>query len=224
MTILSKDGAAYGYHARIALLDEYGLGLAVLSAGDPGALGPVLDAAYSVVVPAVDAAAREQAEARYAGVFVGDGWGNNATLVADGQGLRLVGLAKNDRDVLAALGEVWRVTVGGFLPPEVSGTSGVYRAYPAEVERESTREGGRRVIEEDWRFEWGIEAGGVETELPGRGISDGDCRGWALADWMYYGGQPLDRLVFVRDGETGEVGGLKVPFLRTGVMRRVKGV
>lgn len=225
ITIHSKDGAAYGYHARIALLDDYGLGLAVLSAGDAGALGPVLDAAYSVVVPALDAAAREQAAARYAGVFVGRGGdGSNATVAADGQGLRLVGLARDGKDVMAAFGEVWRTTMVGFLPPEVGAASGVYRAYPAEVEREGTGEGGRRVVEEDWRVERGMEVGALETDLPGRGISDGDCKDWTLADWMYYGGQPLDRLVFVRNGETGEVVGLEVPFLRTGVMRKVRGV
>lgn len=114
----------------------------MLSAGDAGALGPVLDAAYSVVVPALDAAAREQAAARYAGVFVGRGGdGSNATVAADGQGLRLVGLARDGKDVMAAFGEVWRTTVAGFLPPEVGAASGVYRAYPAEVEREGTGEG-----------------------------------------------------------------------------------
>lgn len=237
VTIISKDGAAYGYHARISLLDEYGLGVAVLTAGDQGALAPLLDALYARVIPAIDAAAREQAAVKYAGTFQGAApgpgpWGNDstvattnasATLAMDGHSLRLVRLSREGRDILAALGEIWRATAGQFLPPEMGELTGVYRLYPAEVERERTLGDGRRVVEEDWRLEWGIDVSGLETDLPGRGISDGDCRSWALADWMHYGQQPVDRFVFVRDAETAEVIGLEVPFLRTAVMKRVVG-
>lgn len=242
VTILSKDGAAYGYHARAALLDEYGLGLAVLTAGDQSALPLVLDAAYRLVIPAVDAVAREQAVARYVGSFAGssDGGGDNpgnavspnATLVMDGRSLRLVGLfGRAGKDILAALGEIWLVTAGQFLPAELGkiNTTRGYRVYPAEVEREEvTLEDGRRVVEEDWRLEWGsvddVSGRPPETDLPGKGISDWDCRSWAVTDWIYYGQQSVDRLVFVKDAETGDVVGLEVPFLRTGVMKKVEDV
>ncbi|KAK4164768.1 beta-lactamase/transpeptidase-like protein [Cladorrhinum sp. PSN259] len=229
VTILSKDGAAYSYHARIALLDEYGLGLAVLTAGDQSALPPVLDAMYRLVIPAVDVVAREQAIARYVGSFANSASGDdavaaNATLVMDGQLLRLVGLGRGGQDITAALGEMWRVTAGQFLPSELGEITRGYRLYPAEVEREVTLEDGRRVVEEDWRFEWGVDMSGLETDLPGKGISDGDCRSWTVTDWIYYGQQPVDRLVFVRDAETGDVVGLEVPFLRTGVMNKVEDV
>lgn len=55
--------------ARISLLDEYGLGIVMLTAGDQSALGAILGAVASAVIPAVDAAAREQAAALYAGEY-----------------------------------------------------------------------------------------------------------------------------------------------------------
>ena len=38
--------------------------------------------------------------------------------------------------------------------------------------------------------------------------------GWQTADWLYYGGEAVDRLVFVKDAATGEVLSVDVPFLR----------
>jgi len=52
-----------------------------------------------------------------------------------------------------------------------------YRVHPAEVEREVALPDGRRLVEEDWRMDWGIDLSGLETDLPRRGISNGDCRG-----------------------------------------------
>jgi len=89
----------------------------------------------------------------------------------------------------------------------------------------------RVVTKEDFRFEWGfpegrsnINAQGEETEtdLPGRGISEGECKSWKLVDWLYYGGRSVDRLVFLRDEGSGEVVGMEVPFLRTGVFVKVR--
>ena len=66
----------------------------------------------------------------------------------DGQSLRLDRLGRGGRDIIATLGEIWRITAGQFLPPEISEITGVYRTYPAEVERDRTLEDGRRVVGE----------------------------------------------------------------------------
>ena len=142
----------------------------------------------------------------------------------DGLSLRLDGLGRGGRDSIAAPGEIWRVTAGQFLPPELSESTGVYRVYPAEMERDRTLEDGRRVVEEDWRFEWGVDVSGLETDLPGEGRQQ-----WGLQE-LGAGGLDVLRAavggpvgVCEGCGETGEVVGLEVPFLRTGAMARVEG-
>ncbi|KAK4096155.1 beta-lactamase/transpeptidase-like protein [Parathielavia hyrcaniae] len=219
VTIHSKGGAAYGYIARIALLDEYGVGLVILMAGGQDAVTDVFDVAVSVLVPAVDEAAREQAEREYVGHFAGDT--NNmqvpvsATTELDGTSLRLTGLYRNGTDILASLQEVAQVTLFGFLPS--MRLTGVVRMYPAEVERTTVLPNGREVVEEDWRLLLEMELQS-EAELPGKGLSRHDCLAWSLSDWIHYGGEPADGLVFVRDAPTGSVLGLDAPFLRSGTM------
>ena len=220
VTITGKDGVAYGYRARISLLDNYGLGLVLLTAGDQTALPLLFGAVLSTLVPAIDATAREQAEADYTGSYTST---SNVTVKATvsltGPTLTLTTLSRNGSDILAALASIFTYSLAPLLPGEMSRTTGVYNIYPAEVYRSRTLPGGRKVVEEDWRFQWGLEEGvGVESDLPGRGISLGECKSWKLVDWLYYGGEAVDRVVFVRDGETGEVVGIEVPVLRTGVM------
>jgi hypothetical protein len=197
----------------------------VLTAGDQGALPIILDAIYSLVIPAIDDVARDEAAVQYVGTFANSpsstgGAAANATLVLDGQSVKLVGLGRDGQDMIAALSAIWQITAGAFLPPELGAITRGYRLYPSDIQQDTVLEDGRHVIEEDWRFEWGAELTGMETGLPGKGISNGDCRSWAVTDWIYYGQEALDRVVFVRDAETKDVMGLYVPFLRTGLMTR----
>ncbi len=219
VTIHAKDGAAYGYRARIALLDEYGIGLALLTAGDQNALTVVYDAILSELVPAADAVAKEQVERDYGGVFEGrdgEGVAVRAELTTDdGISLVLSELQRNGTDIKESLLELWRVTLGEFLPSLEM--TGVFRLYPIEVYKEGTLEDGRKVVKEDWRMQWEMTLGG-ESELPGKGISENDCLTWSLGDWLHYGSEPIDRVVFIREKETGEVVGLEFPYLRTGVV------
>ncbi|GAB1317986.1 Beta-lactamase-like protein 2 [Madurella fahalii] len=227
VTITGKDGVAYNYRSRISLLDTYGLGLTILTAGDQSALPILFKAVISTLIPAIDATALEQAAEEYSGVYVENNATSNltanATVVMDGPSLRLLGLTRNGKDIILGLNEIWKYSLSPLLAAEMAKTTGVYRIYPAEIYREEVING-RMVVKEDWRFEWGLEENSeMETDLPGRGISEGECKSWKLVDWLYYGGQSVDRLVFVKDGETGEVVGLEVPFLRTGVLEKKRG-
>lgn len=226
VTVYAKDGAAYGYHNRIAVVDEYGLGIVVLTAGAPNVAALVLDAALSAVVPAADAAARAEAVERgYEASFVGESTAEtgsvacNATAALEADGtVHIQGLYRDGLDVLEGLREVWAVTLSQFLLPlEKNGT---WRVYPAQVETRD-RYKGREVVREDWRIWFDVDADSG-TELPGRALGEHNCMSWTLTDWIYYGSEPVDRVVFVKDAETGEVLGLDVPFLRTGVLERVK--
>ncbi|KAK0613264.1 beta-lactamase/transpeptidase-like protein [Immersiella caudata] len=228
VTILSKDGGSYGYHARISLLDEYGVGLVILTAGDQSALGAVLSTAASIFIPAVDNAAREQAKTIYSGRFKSTSTPessstfNNSSIIVeataeiDASSLKLTRLSRDGQDILAGLETVWAATAGQFLSAEMLNLTREWRLYPAEITRERNRilnDSNVAVIEEDWRLAWGLQ-----SELPGAGIFAGDCLLWALADWLHYGRESVDRVVFVREAGTGRVLGLEVPFLRSGVM------
>ena len=139
----------------------------------------------------------------------------------DGPSLRITNLTLNGKDILFGLNEIWKYSLSPLLAAEMTKTTGIYRIYPAEIYRESTFRG-KKVVREDWRFEWGLEENyEVDTDLPGKGISEGECKSWKLVDWLYYGGQSVDRIVFVK-GEDGQTIGVEVPFLRTGVLERFK--
>ena len=275
------------------------MGLTILTAGDQSALPTIFDAVLSTLVPALDAAAEEQAAADYAGEYIyvsnTDTNGSTtapfsntnstktktttakATIILDGPSLLLQNLTLNNNSIFPdGLNAIWKYSLSPFLAAEMATTTGIYRLYPAEIYRynatvtlpdlttpdhnqsqsrssqprtlspggdtgntntNTKREAMKTikkvvVTKEDFRFEWGfpegksnINAQGQETktDLPGRGISEGECKSWKLVDWLYYGGQSVDRLVFLRDEEgSGEVVGMEVPFLRTGVFVKVR--
>ncbi|KAJ3565467.1 hypothetical protein NPX13_g7494 [Xylaria arbuscula] len=226
--IYAKGGAAYGYQSQMAILDEYGVGILLLTAGSPLAVQPIYDTVLAMLVPALDEIAREQARMRgYTGTFVEDRFfpcGNasaaadvNVTVIQDTDSLVLHGIERDGKDILAALHEIWAVTIGGFLAV----TPSKARIFPIQIRNEvvlTMSDGTEKiVVREDWRLEWEFVAG-VNTDLPGAGLSARNCLGWTLTDWMYYGSEPIDRLVFVLDAGTGEVVGLEIPYLRSGVL------
>ena len=232
VTIVAKDGTAYGYRARIAVVDEYGVGVVVLVAGDTGieALEIVYGAVMSVLLPGVDEAAREEVEGvgGYVGRFAAEvkgGVGVEAKLevAGDGSSLTLSGLRRNGTDMLKGVEDIWAVSLGAILPRLKN--NGTWRLYPSEVTTEAEEViGGRKVgvVREDWRLWWDIEVL-PETGLPGREFVTGDCSSWSVADWVYYGGEAVDRVVFVKDKKTGDVLGVDFPFLRTGAVGKLGG-
>ncbi|KAI0535261.1 beta-lactamase/transpeptidase-like protein [Xylaria digitata] len=234
--IYAKGGAAYGYQAQMAVLDEYGAGIMLLTAGSALATPPLYDAILTALVPALDEIAREQAMERgYAGLFV-DGStcpsnpsskeangsvAFNVTVVQDQDSLVLQSIERNGTDILASLREIWSVTIGGFLAVAPSKA----RIFPIDIRNEdliSMSDGtSQRVVREDWRVEWDFTLSG-DTDLPGAGLSAKNRLTWTLIDWMYYGSEPIDRIVFVLDAESGDVVGLEIPYLRSGVLQLVK--
>ncbi|KAK0737325.1 beta-lactamase/transpeptidase-like protein [Apiosordaria backusii] len=217
VTIHGKGGGAYGYASWVGLVEEYGLGVVVLTAGGENAVAIVQNAVLSTLIPIADRVAREQAAARYAGVWEGSGL--NATVEVDGEGLKITGLWREGKDMLQAIREIWAVTANEWLPSTLGET---YRAFPAMVEKQGVM-GGREVVREDWRLQWDVRLA-LESELPGARLAGNDCLSWTLVDWLHYGSEPIDRIVFVKDAVTGEVIGLDVPFLRTGVLEKVGGL
>jgi hypothetical protein len=190
----------------------------VLTAGDPGAMPIFLDALLQGIVEAVEEETRFQV-GKYAGT-----WSSRGSVSAeleleidDGPGLKLMMLERNGSSIVEGLMKFWPLTLAEFGPldPEL-------RLYPADIRNESifrfpntTKD--VEVIREDWRITFSTLPNTAErtaSELPGQGAMGNFCTSWQLADWVYYGGEAVDRVVFVLDKETEEILGIEVPFLR----------
>ncbi|RYP68738.1 hypothetical protein DL771_006468 [Monosporascus sp. 5C6A] len=237
--IYAKAGAAYGYAAQAAVIDELGVALVLLTAGSQQSVQYIYDSALWALVPALDEVARDQA-GMYEGTYVntavdnGNSWDGgvilDATFEQDEHSLVLTALHRNGSDILASYRELFAATAGSFI----NATPTVPRLFPVGVVADGTttttttgdgneEEEEEDVVYEDWRIDWEMEFNG-ETELPGagaKGMSQDNCLAWPLTDWLHYGSEPLDRIVFIKSAESGEVRGVEVPFLRSGFLDRV---
>ncbi|KAF6834601.1 beta-lactamase family protein [Colletotrichum plurivorum] len=217
VTIYAKSGGAYGYRSQLAILDEYGIAIVVISAGDMTAVPYIYDAVLATFIPAVDAVSRQQAE-NLTGTFTSrpapedDGPCLNVTITQDADSLVLSSASRNGSDILSALAQIWNLTVGSQLTP----ISPIFRIFPTEDTVQASLDG-VPVVRESWRL-WLSPVYGNGSDLPGKGLGSHDCISWTLNDWIHYGTEPVDRLVFVRDSRTMELLGVELPFLRSGLL------
>jgi hypothetical protein len=224
--VYTKGGGAYGYTSHLGVVDDYGIGIAILTAGPGASLNVLMDTVYSILLPAIDAEARSQATV-YTGTFSSSKTSTSAatTLVItsdDLPGLCITNLTRNGTDILQSIPLIWNMTV-----PTV-GTLSLphgFRIFPAGISTPGSSKTSSTpdLVREDWRINFDIvradPSDSPPSELPGRGAFDGFCGSWQTADWIYYGEQALDRIVFVRDARTGDVVGTEVPFLKA-IMER----
>ncbi|KAJ4139715.1 hypothetical protein NW768_001058 [Fusarium equiseti] len=198
VTVYSKTGGAQNYRSQLSFIDEYGLAIIVLTAGPMKAAPILADAVISTFVGVADEVARTQAR-RYEGVYKNDDV--EAILEQDGDSMVLSALRRNGTDIVSSLKDIWGFTLGDFLPD----LGDKIRVFPSQL-----REDGKEV----WHL-WPDVDGSFKTDLPGVMIEEMNCVGWTIQDWVHYGGEPLDRVLFhVEDG----VIGFEVPFLRSGIM------
>lgn len=217
VAIYAKSGGAYGYRSQLAVLDEYGIAIILLSAGDMTAVPYIYDAMLATFVPAVDTATRQQAE-NLTGTFSNrllsedSGLCVDLTITQDADSLVLSSVSRNGSDIISALAQIWNLTVGSQL----SAISSVFRIFPTEDTAQASLDG-VPVIRESWRL-WLSPVYGSGSDLPGKGFGSHDCISWTLNDWIHYGSEPVDRVVFVRDSRTMELLGVELPFLRSGLL------
>lgn len=221
VTVHGKGGGAQSYRSQISLVDEYGIGFVVLTAGPPQLVHLLTGALVKTLVPAIDEAARMQAHQAYArtfGVLSGNktnSTGVTATFAMDEDSMVVESLFNGDADIVTALLDIWGFTIGqyGF------GAQSPIRLFPEDLDKETTLEDGTKVIKETWRL-WPETGGAAESDLPGTGYQSDDCFWWTLEDWVHYGSEPVDRVLFYRDME-GEVIGFEAPFLRSGILQPI---
>jgi len=225
--IHAKNGGALAYVARMALLDSYGVAFVAFTAGGKGneALDPIFEAALATFVPAIEQAARHEAQ-QYVGAYSQDGGNVTGSLVLDmddGPGLKVRKISRDGADMLAAIQTVWD------LQPVSPGTlSTDFRLYPMEITREASRVWNGEeinVVEEDWRMTIAPGAsrpGNGTSSLPkaGGGIWSSQCAAWQSVDTLYYGGEPIDRFVVVKDRKRNVVVGIESPALKLRLDKR----
>lgn len=101
------------------------------------------------------------------------------------------------------------------------------RLYPTEIEREVSPSDTEKIrpklnpsMEEDliwqeWRvnFDTILVDGVAMSDLPGQDgwSASAFCASWQIVDWMHYGGNAVDLVVFLVGAEMGKVFGVEVP-------------
>lgn len=217
VTLYQKSGGAQLYASQLSLVEEYGVALIVLTAGDMEAVGYIRNAMLSTFIAAIDAVSREQAEPQYARTFTSTHQSSQiktveVTLTQDNDSLKISSLQRDGVDILKGLTDIWSLTIGSYGSP----IGRTVRLFPSELTSETTL-CGHKVVQEIWTL-WPEVAKPTDSDLPGVGFDGSDCTTWTIAGWVDYGGEPLNRIIFYRD-EQGAVVGLEMPFLRSGVLR-----
>lgn len=223
--VYTKGGGVYGYGSLLSVVDQYGVGFVVLKAGSPNAEYLIFDSVLSTLLPAIEEETRAQAQ-KYVGNFTSTGnqTATQATFSIDsGPGIRLDSLYRGGQDIIAGIHEIWPYTalsVGGTLSSEVM------RLYPTGTWQEAIinlpkTEKPLTVILEDWRISFNVVREFSKSDLPRSGFMRPEelCLSWQSVDWIYYGQEPIDRLVFILDKDTRDVVGLEIPFLRSNLTK-----
>jgi hypothetical protein len=223
--LYTKGGAAVGYEGIMGIIDQYGLGFVILTAGSQGVETQIAlqGALLKVLMPAVEEATRAEAQI-YTGTYstgngsissTGSDTGGSMKIEIDnGLGLRLKELTRNGSDIIEAIKTLWNsqsVKLGN-LTDEL-------RLYPTDVVKKVQVSGygngtGKVLLEEDWRLQYDSDLGWPESELPVWTESEPQCVGWQTPGWLVYAGESLDRFIFVRDGYGGPVVEARVPSLK----------
>ncbi|OJI96335.1 hypothetical protein ASPVEDRAFT_120963 [Aspergillus versicolor CBS 583.65] len=248
--IYGKSGGAIGYMAQIAAIDQYGIGVAVLTAGPVDSLDILYRAVLGTFLPAVEEEARSQAR-RLTGTWTSNpSSSKNASSTEkvkltldmdDGTGLKLTSFTRGNNSIIDAIKTIWTAE---FLPLGIGILPDELRLYPTDLEtpvpaseasaliarhrrhqrshdyKNST--GGAQLVRQEWRINFDIIPLGssLMSDLPGQNTATQYCGSWQTVDWMTYGGIGLDKFVFVVDKGNGDIIGVEAPALRSGLLTR----
>lgn len=215
--VYSKRGSAMGYEACMGIIDQYGLGFTILTAGGfSEAATNLADTLLAIVLPAVEEATRSEAQ-EYIGRFTSSKERESTiiTTMDNGPGLILSSLTRNGSDIIGAI-----KGLRASQPVPLGGLSETLRLYPADVSRSvhvteciNGKEQTKTQVEEEWRLQFDIVSGNeAPGKLPSTYLVAGACGTFQTLGLLMYGGEALDRIVFFK--EHGKVVGVKVPSLR----------
>lgn len=187
--VFTARGNFGAYSSYFGLVPDYNVGYAVLAADEVANadLNPYVDL-VSDILPALEAAAAEQAEG-YIGVYVGGGAQVNITSAgARVPGLNVETLQNDDVDVKASYADAL-----GIAAENLS-----MRLYPANLQTRMGGDGGTKVaFRAVFQDMAALEDAGTPT-----------CETWRTVDEGYIGMKPIGLFVFEWEG--GRVSGVEV--------------
>ncbi|EGZ77047.1 beta-lactamase/transpeptidase-like protein [Neurospora tetrasperma FGSC 2509] len=217
----NKAGRIGYYNSLLNLLPDYGVGFSVLLASPnlpANANFNLADVLGEQLLPALEAAAREQAQDTYGGSYYSNsnGVGNSSlkiTTQPDRPGLGIENWVSNGTDMQYMA----TVLAAGYAPVNPSirlYPTGLETVIPGEMDRKNGRAAtqGKRVA-----YKAVFEDLNVPSRTPPSMFST-DCGSWVSLTGVTYGSMPLDQFFFEVDG-SGKVVSIENAALRM-VMRK----
>lgn len=206
----SKAGSINVYMSLLVLLPDYDVGISALLAGGwPGNSNwDIADAIGAVLVPALEDAAREQANTNYAGTYAAAGEGaldSSIVLSTDPAkpGLGVERWVSNGTDMLP-------VAVRYTLNYNV--TAPAIRLYPTGLESTATGEDGTKKVA------WKAIVENLDAPDHSDDMFSTNCGTWVSQTTAVYADMPLDQFVFTVDA-TGKAVSVEPLALRATLMR-----
>lgn len=215
----NKAGRIGYYNSLLNLLPDYGVGFSVLIASPnlpANANFNLADVLGEQLLPALEAAAREQAQETYGGEYSNGGNSSlKITTQPDRPGLGIENWVSNGTDIQT----ISVVLAAGYSPVSPSirlYPTGLETAIiPGEVDRANGRAAtrGKRVA-----YKAVFEDLNVPARNPATSMFSTDCGSWVSLTGVTYGSMPLDQFFFEVDG-SGKVVSVENAALRM-VMRK----
>lgn len=171
--LYTKGGSLPTFESILALIPDFNVGFVVLLSTDATSQFPIAELIANTLIPALDEAGREEADAAFSGHYIANGALNSSVTIssiANEAGLILESWISNGTDMLLD------------LDPSNSG----FRLLPSNVEEEKTTISA-------WKAEPNSQAD--------RKIMFGSCVSWLQVGRNSYGKYVLDDFVFHLDAE-----------------------
>ncbi|RSM03019.1 hypothetical protein CEP52_007670 [Fusarium oligoseptatum] len=207
----TKGGDLGTYHALVAMIPDYDIVISILTDG-PETSGGVVQVLFSQVVmgmlPAIEAAGKEQAKTAFAGKYINKE--TNSTLVLEvddeGPGLNIAEWTVRGTDVNSH----WLNYLSAISTtlPEIQVSA---RLYPTDLRA------GEKVA---WRAAYDLGSP-EEIEVANAQLfwKDGSCVSWGMADRAVFEFKALDEMVFVVDEGTARATGVELVGFQTRLER-----
>lgn len=184
----TKSGNLGTYAAEVAYLPDHDVGFTVLAAGRKSSdnVRIISDILAAEFVPALEAAAKEEAKRMYAGTYTSPGAVNSSMMVEvdSGPGLAITRWVQNGTDAFPLIGTILGATPAQLKQLAQAGGKVSARLYPTGLKsRDGTLMGWRAVYE--------------LLPRPGDpGAFGVDCYSWAMMEPVIYGAVGVDEFLF----------------------------
>ncbi|OCL07086.1 beta-lactamase/transpeptidase-like protein [Glonium stellatum] len=201
--IYTKSGSLGVYTSFLAMLPDYGIGFVTLAAGQ-GSYTAINGLIADIVLPELEAVARNEAESVYAATYTAtNGLNSSITLTTDPSkpGLGVSSWISNGTDFLAVIAALQLV----------SKDESSIRIYPTDLESTSNSNASGRKI----AFRGVVE---VTSSFQDHGVFS-SCGSWFDVDGNTWGNYPMDELIFSLSDDGTKAITVTLKFLKVNLER-----